>query len=354
MSTSGTYAFASPQSKDLIEDAYERIGILPDILTSQQITSAQRSLNFILQEWINKGNNLWTVQTGMLGLNPGQSTYYLPPHAIDIKTAAIRTSVRNIGGTAASSAGGVAQNAFDGNPQTACIQDAPDGNISYTWGQAPYAIAMVGIQSNETLDYTLVFEISYTGLDGSWAAVGAPPQQTYTVASTQWFAITAPTLGTWFRVKETGGLTLTIQEIYLNTSISDTLMTRISEQQYTSTANKNVTGKPSSFYVNRQINPTVTLYPVQTAIYNNMYFTYWKAIEDVGAMVNNSQIPTRFLEALTSALAFKLGMKKADMDLNKLQLLGAIADKAYLEAGSQDRERVPLRIYGAFGGWTSQ
>ena len=58
MSTSGTYSFGSPQSKDLIEDAYERIGILPAVITEQKIVSAQRSLNFILQEWVNKSNNL--------------------------------------------------------------------------------------------------------------------------------------------------------------------------------------------------------------------------------------------------------------------------------------------------------
>lgn len=350
MSTSGTYSFGSPQSEQIIRDAYERIGIDPSLLTEKQINSAQRSINFILQEWVNKGNNLWTIRRGMIGLIPNQNTYNLPLGLIDIKTAALRTSIRNLGGTAFSSAGGTASNAFDGNPATACTQTAPNGYISYNWGIATYAISMVGVQSNATLNYTLVCETSNDNV--TWTNALSIPIQSYPAGNLQWFVIPVPTQASYFRVRETGGATLNIQELYFNTSISDTLITRISEFEYTSILNKSsFTSRPSSFYVDRQITPVIYLWPTPNSSYNNLYFSYWCALQDVGSQQNNAEVPARFLEPLCAALAFKLAVKEG-LPSDRVQMLGSLAESAYHTAGQEDRERVPLRIYGDYmQGW---
>lgn len=355
MTTSGVYTFGSPQSEQLIYDAYERIGILPDVLTTEQVQTAQRSINFILQEWVNKGNNLWTVKQGMIGLTTNQYAYSLPQGAIDIKTATIRTSNRNLGGTPFSSAGGTASYAFDGNPATACTQVSTNGYISYGWsGGAQYAISMVGIQSNVAVDYTLVCEYSFD--NSTWTNALTIPIQTYRYGIIEWFSVPVPTPASYFRVRETGGATLNVQELYFNNNVTDTLMTRMSEFEYTGTPNKgSFTAKPSSFYVDRQINPIVYLYPTPSSAYNNMYFTYWKAIQNVGELINNAEVPARFLEALCAALAFRLAVKNQEISPDRVQMLSALADKAYFEAGQEDRERVPLRVYGTrLQGWAQQ
>ena len=78
MATSGTYTFGSLLQEQIITDAYERLGILPDLLTAQQIISAERSINFLFVSWLNRGLNLWTVRQEMLSLVPNQATYTLP------------------------------------------------------------------------------------------------------------------------------------------------------------------------------------------------------------------------------------------------------------------------------------
>lgn len=350
MSTSGTYSFASPQSKDIVEDAYERIGIIPTQLTQQKINAAQRTINFILQDWVNKGNNLWTVQIGMIALNQGQAAYNLPPNAIDIKTAAVRQSNRNLGGTPFSSAGGNAAFAFDNNPATACTQTAPNGYISYNWGAAQFAIAMVGVQSATTQTYTLVGEYSLDNVN--WTTALTIPAQTYTQGVLQWYVVPVPTPASVFRIRETGGATLNIEELYFNTSLYDLIVTAFSEFEYTSQPYKNQPGRPTSFWVDRQINPVIYLWPVPIPPWNNLYFTYWQAIQDIGSLQNNAQIPARFLEALTAAAAYKLALKEGKLE--RLQVLQMEAEKSYKEAGQEDRERVPLRIYGDYTqGWTT-
>jgi len=344
--------FSSPQSEQIITDAYERIGIIPDALTDQQITTAQRSLNFILTSWINRGLNLWSIGQSMLALVQNQSTYDLPDDCIDILEATNRTSTRNLGGTPFSSNGGIAANAFDGNPNTACTQNAPDGYISYSWGLARYAISMVGVQSNETLTYDLGFEYSSDGVN--WFPAGGNAPQVYMAGVIVWIVVAVPVPASYFRVQEVGGATLNIQELYFNTTVRDTIITRQSRSEYVSIPNKSQTGQPTSFYVDRQIQPVVNIWPTPTAQYNNIYFTYTAISQDIGSMTDSPPVPSRFLESLCAALAFMLGVKNPQtVDLNKVQILGALADKEYKFAAEEDTERVPLRIYGDYTqGWS--
>lgn len=361
MSTSGTYNFQSPSNVELIEDAYERIGILPAVLVNRQIKRAIRTLNFILTDWMNKGLNLWTVQTGMISLVPNQVTYSMPPYTSDILEVVLRQSQRNLGGTAASSAGGIAGNAFDGNTATACTQNAPNGNISYSWGAtAQYAIQLVGVQSNATLTYTLVFEYS-TDNGASWVQAypannGTAVAQSFPVGNIQWFTIAVPTLGNAFRVRETGGATLNIQELYFDTQVQDTIMNAVSRSEYMSYPNKLTPGRPVLYYFDRQINPVINIYqnPYPGNLYNNIYFTYIQMLQDAGSLQNNIQVPPRFFEPLTAALAYYLHLKQPQPDEARTGRLLNDYQTSFKSASEEDTPRnVPLRIYGDFlQGWT--
>ena len=195
--TSGTFNFGSTLSEQLIIDAYERIGILPDVLTALNIQTAIRSANLILSEWINKGLNQWTVKQEMLTLVPNQSSYLLPIATSSILEANIRQVIRELGGVPFSSAGGNASYAFDGNPQTACIQTAPDGYISYNYGAGTQqSINVVGIQSNIQTTYTLVFESSND--NATWYPAASIPAQVYPQGINVWFSIAVPTSSQYF------------------------------------------------------------------------------------------------------------------------------------------------------------
>ena len=78
---------------ELIEEAYERAGL--EIRDGYQFRTARRSLNFLFQEWANKGLNLWTVQAAEIALIQGQATYDLPADCIDIIEHVIRQNEGN-------------------------------------------------------------------------------------------------------------------------------------------------------------------------------------------------------------------------------------------------------------------
>ncbi len=350
MATSGTYNFQTTKNINWIEDSLESIGVLPDLITPQMVRSLTRSANLILSQWTNTGPNLFQVKQEVLNLIANQATYLLPTATSTILECTLRTSARPLGGTAFSSAGGTAQNAFDSNAATACTQTSADGYISYNYGtNNNYPIQMVGIQSNTTTTYTLVGEYSTDNV--TWTNSVTMTAQTYTAGVNVWFVVQVPTNAQYYRVRETGGATLSIQELYFNTTLYDTVMSPISRSEYIAYPTKNQQGRPTLYYLDRQINPTVTLWPVPIPPYSAMFYTRIRLIQDFGSLQNETEIPQQFFMAFRDALKLEAALKyKAEL----VEQFTIEAKESFNAAARENRERVPLRIYGDnSSGWAT-
>lgn len=126
------------------------------------------------------------------------------------------------------------------------------------------------------------------------------------------------------------------------TSQQDRTMERMPVNEYAHIANKNMTGQPSQFWVQRSLTPTVFVWPIPV---DAGELVYWKLrrIEDTGAYSNNMDIPPRFLTALTTGLAFYLAMKTpAAMD--RIPMLQAEYERQYQLASEEDRDRASVRL----------
>ena len=337
---SGTYNFQSVQVELLIREAYENIGIAPEFITPQKLESARRSVNLILIEWMNKSTNLWTLQDDFIAIKESKSTYLLNKYVSDITEVNLRTSERQLNGTAESSNGGVAANAFDGNSATACTQDAPDGNISYDYGEGQaQKIDFIGTTSNQDIDYSLVVENSADGV--SWNSLLQIPKQKFTKSNLQWFDIPTPTNARYYRIRETGGATLNISEIYFNNNVLDTTISSISRDEYLTFPQKNIKGRPSVYYFDKAITPSIYLWPSPSASYNAISFSYKKMMQDVGLYTNTIEIPSRFYPALTAALSYKLAIK---FNPQIVDVLSQEYQNSFNLATTEDTEDVNITI----------
>ena len=92
MSTSGTYDFVYSEQIDVITEAYERVGRNPASLSSQDINSATRSLNYLFSDWSNDGPNLWEVDLQYIDLIPGQLEYTLDVETVSLLQVYTRTT----------------------------------------------------------------------------------------------------------------------------------------------------------------------------------------------------------------------------------------------------------------------
>ena len=96
MTTSGTYDFVDTEQVDIITEAFERCGRNPASLSSQEVNSATRSLNYLFSDWANDGPNLWEVDLVALPLVAGQASYTLAEETVYILQAYTRITTGGV------------------------------------------------------------------------------------------------------------------------------------------------------------------------------------------------------------------------------------------------------------------
>jgi len=114
------------------------------------------------------------------------------------------------------------------------------------------------------------------------------------------------------------------------------IMLPISRTEYASYPNKTQQGRPTVFWFDRLLSPTVTLWPVPDG--SQVSFSYYRVRQIQDANLQNGQqveLPSYFLEAFSLGLALRLAMIWAP---DKVQLLKGAADEAYQIAASQNIE----------------
>lgn len=340
--TSGTHNFKNFENDELILECFERIGFDGEQLTPVQINSAKRSLNLLLLDWITRDINLWTIHTNYLSLHPFQSVYQLKAEVIDILNVNLRQFNRPLNGTANSSSGD-ANNAFDNNDLTACTQDAPDGYISYGYfsnaNSLSTVINFIGIQSNVDRSYSLTFEHSSDNVN--WQSLQELPAQSYAKGNAVWFDIIKPISSPYYRIRETGGNILDLQEIYFTNNIIDLRLSAVSRDTYLSFSQKFNVGRPTSYYFDKQIVPELNMWYVPTNQYKVVQYSSVNAIEDAGSFLNSAEVPPKMYPALVAGLTWMIAVKYSPETASELK---EYYEEAYSIATANDIENVNYTI----------
>jgi hypothetical protein len=352
---SGTYNFLSATNQQFVDETYERTGIVPAVITHQKIVAALRCGNFVLTEWINKGYNLYSSYFEFVNLNENQPTYRLSSSISDIIECNLRNFQRPLGGTAFSFPNGDASGVFGGT--TACTQTAPNGYISYNFGaDTQYEVTMVGVLTNANLTYTLKYEWSNDGI--TWTDTNTPifvdTSSAFLTNQIAWVEIVTPGTAQYFRIRETGGATLNIAQLYFVTNINDIVMAKISQSEWMTYPNKYQSGRPTVFWVDRKSDHTsLTVWNAPSSQYQLLYIRLISMTTDVGNMQNRLEIPARFYDAYCAAVAYRLAIKAEKLDPVRLEVLKKEAEEAYSYAATEDVEKVPLRLIPSYlTGWS--
>jgi hypothetical protein len=294
----------------IIKKSFELIGTKTSSITGEQLESARNSVNLILSDWFNRNIHLWTIKTNIIDIVPGKRYYELPFNIQNVLQAFFRTYVRNNLGIAFSSNGGVAADAFDGNKNTACTQNAPNGNIGMQFS-SPVSIDILGIISQNDNDYTLIFEGSNDG--GNYTPILAIPTQNYKANQSYYFE-TNLSLNTYlyYRIRETNNATLNIQELYFNNNIQDLRMTEESRSDYIDRPIKFYKNyRCTMYYVDYQITPVMYVWPIPTTINSQLIYIGQSVFETLETFLEAPNIPYAFILALTLGVAEMLATQYA-------------------------------------------
>ena len=128
---------------------------------------------------------------------------------------------------------------------------------------------------------------------------------------------------------------------------SDLSMTRISVSTYSTIPNKTATGRPIQIYIDRQIEPKVTVWPVPDAS-DTYTLVYWRMrrLEDAGNGTNTQDVPFRFMPCLVAGLAYQIAQKIPE-GTDRLPLLKMEYDEAWTRAATEDRDRASVSFVPA-------
>ena len=156
--------------------------------------------------------------------------------------------------------------------------------------------------------------------------------------------ILTPGQDTYDLPEDTVDLIEHIMRTGINGSETDLSLSRISVSTYATIPNKFHQGRPVQIYIDRQIQPRFTVWPVPD---NSQTYTvvYWRLrrIQDAGSGVNTQDVPFRFVPCLVAGLAYHIAQKIPE-GAPRLPALKQEYEEAWLIASTEDREKATLRL----------
>lgn len=124
-------------------------------------------------------------------------------------------------------------------------------------------------------------------------------------------------------------------------------LTRVSQDDYNNLPNKTFAGRPVQYWLDRQRDaPVVRVWPVPgtVAAAHSMYVSRQRHLMDVGELTDDLDIPQRWLNAIISDLAWRIGMEAPEVEAALIGELKAAANEAVLIAQNAERDQSPMRI----------
>ena len=144
----------------------------------------------------------------------------------------------------------------------------------------------------------------------------------------------------------TGTATIDVLDAFVrqtvNSENSDLQMTRLSRSEYSSVPNKSTTGTPLQFFIDKQITPTISVYPTPDA--SSTYTVHMNVLtrmDDVDAATDTLQMPFRFYPCLAAGLAYYISIKKSP---EKTGMLKQLYEEEFQRAMESDEDRASVKI----------
>ena len=211
MATSGSVDFNLDMA-EVTEEAFERCGL--ELRTGYDAKTARRSLNLLFADWANRGLNLWTVEQVSQTMAQLSTSSAIATYPIGAITATVGASGSfSVGETITGGTSGVTADIITKPSGTTMTLTVPSGSFS----------------ASETV----------TGSSSSASTtITADPSLSDVQA------------------------TVDVLEAVIQRASEDLSIVRMGRQEYLSIPKKTTQGRPTQFYVDRQITPTMTVWPV--------------------------------------------------------------------------------------------
>lgn len=325
MSTSGTVAQTVLDTAVVLEHAMRRCGIPASAQTPESVEIGKQNLYLLLLNLANRGLNLWCIEKDLMGLEQGRGTYTLPAGTLRLLNV-VYSSATRVTGTDTVAAASVTTE-LTGSTKVVRYGFKPTANVT-----AAFTVESSGDGITWTTQQTLA---SADWVAGTW----------------YWFDLDpAPTAG-YYRISSATNFTLT--EFYLASAISDLPMTQFNRDEYTQQVNKTYQQRPcTNFYYDKQVAPTITLWPTPTNDYDQLSVWRHRFVQDVGTLTQQIEVPQQWMEAIVWQLAARLAYEVQGVDQGRRTEVIQASERFLMDAEMSETDNAPLYFVPGIGVYT--
>ena len=349
MPTSGTVGSTVFLNQQIIDHAFRRCKLVPQEIVDEHLETALDLLWMFTQTLVNRGIKLWNVIPLLEPIYHRRQTVPLPSGTENLYTINLRNQNR-VTGTASASEG-TADNAFDGDLTTACIQTLTLGTITMVLSSATY-ISTFGILPNVTGTWDYVIEGSNDDFVTATVLVTRTAQAVVD-ATWIWVDVQGP-LATGvtdylaYRLRATGTTVLDVRELVYQNAPNEIPMYQLNRNDYVNLPDKISTGRPTQFWYDKQRTiPEMELWPSPAEEFTFGQITGYvqRQVQDVGLMTDELEVPDRWYLAIVCNLASHLGREIKEVAEELIPRLDADATLYLSDAwdGESDSSEAYLR-----------
>jgi hypothetical protein len=319
MAYSNTVSQTVFDTRKVMENAFRRCRVRPEMITAEYVSVANDQLYLLLSDLANMGAPLWCIEKQILPLYDGEGYITLDAKVVDILNSNLR-QLQTVTGT---------------NTTTATTHTIAFGGATFVttvgvlWTAAAVPIALE--RSVDGIVWTTIQTETPTAVAGEWT----------------WYDLESSVATPYFRVRATSG-SLNFLEIYTGNTPTEIPLARLNRDDYTNLPNKSFqSNRPLQFWYDRLIpNPVMRLWPVPNsgAITSQIVLWVQRYIMDVGTMTQQVEVPQRWYEAIVAMLASKLALEIAEVDTSLIPLLDQKANVALYTAQAEERDNSPMMM----------
>lgn len=326
--SSGEIGIEVVETIRVIESAVRRCGKSAATLTAEDLDTAKTNLHFILASLSNKGVNLWAVDRQLVPVVRGQSTYTLPVGTEKILNIMYRTN-----------------------------EPLPTVNKILTG--LTYAYLTLGDLTEFNMlgfklpsEYTGRLIVEYTDESGDWKEHRNFGEVDLD-AGWHWYSFDPGLIARGVRIRDLGDKMFTLSDFTISNSSTDRDITRLNRDSYTALPNKMRKGRPNCYFFDKQIEAELTLWPIPEDASAQVIIWRQRRIHDVGSLAQKLELPERWFEAITWALAKNLAFELVGVPPDRIALCTSEAAATLRDAELGESDQAPLFIRPNIGGYTA-
>lgn len=301
MATSGTVSTTVFKTRKVIDHAFRRAEIPPQLIAGENLDVALDLLHLELSSLATTGIPLWTIEKFILPIYERIATVPTSLGTVQVFDVNLRTNQRNTGTNSASE--GTADDAFDGDLDTACTQVTPAGWIQVQLASAA-TIPIFGILPNATGTWDVSIQYSDDGV--SWTTLFT--EATLAAVAGEWFwrDVEGVPEAQYWRLQANGTTVLDVTELVFQNTPQEIVMYQLNRTDYNNLPNKTRTGRPTQFWFDRtRQQPELVLWPNPELQFTFAQVTGYsqRQIQDVGTLQEELEVPQRWYLAIVLQLA---------------------------------------------------